>query len=161
MQAFVISRSFNAPRRTLWKAWTDPESIKQWWGPKGAKVRYSKIDLRPGGSNHYCLISPDGQEIWGRQVYSEINEPERLVFMNSFSDEKGGLSRHPLHLSWPLELRTTVTFSEQDGKTTVAVEWLPINASEEELKTFDTNRESMNQGWGGSFDQLETYLQEG
>jgi glutathione S-transferase len=107
------------------------------------------------------MISPDGLEMWGKQVYREIKEPERLVFVNSFSDEKGGITRHPLHISWPLELLTTVTFQEQGGKTTVTVEWLPIKPSEEEWKTFDTNRDSMNQGWGGSFEALAEYLARG
>ncbi len=158
MEAFVISRTFNAPRELVWKTWTEPEHIKHWWGPKGSKVSYSKMDLRPGGINHYCLVTTDGHEMWGRQIYREIIKPERLVFVNSFSDEKGGLTKHPLSPTWPLELLTTIIFTGQQGQTIVTVEWLPINATAEERKTFDAGRESMKQGWGGSLDQLEQYL---
>ena len=158
LQAFVISRTFDAPRERVWKSWTETEHIKHWLGPRGSTVNYSKVDLRPGGINHYCLATADGQEIWGKQVYREISRPERLVFVNSFSDEKGGLTRHPLSPTWPLELLTTVTLQEQQDKTIVTVEWLPINPSVAEAKTFDTGREGMKQGWGGSLDQLADYL---
>lgn len=157
MRPFLISRTFDAPRSTLWKAWTDPNIFNQWWGPKGAQVRQAKIELHPGGTNHYCMAF-DGSEMWGKQVYREIQEPERLVFVNSFSDENGGLTRHPMHSAWPLEIMTTVTFQDEGAKTTVKVEWLPIDPNEEEWKTFDENRASMQQGWGGSFDQLEEFL---
>lgn len=157
-EAFVISRTFNAPRDLVWKTWTEPEHIKHWWGPKGSTVRYAKMDFRLGGINHYCLVTSEGHEMWGKQIYREIMRPERLVFVNAFSDEKGGLTRHPLSPSWPLELLTTIIFREQQAKTTVTVEWRPINATEEERKTFDSSREGMKQGWSGSLDQLEQYL---
>src|SRR5450432_1916579 len=101
---FVISRVFNAPRDLLWKCFTEPERMKQWWGPKGYVVTVSKMDLRPGGTYHYGMKTPDGTPMWGRMVYREIVPPEKLVFINSFSDEKGGLTRHPMAPTWPLEM---------------------------------------------------------
>jgi uncharacterized protein YndB with AHSA1/START domain len=89
---FVISRVFDVSREMLWKCFTEPERMKQWWGPKGFTVMVSKMDLRPGGTYLYGMRSPDGQDMWGRMVYREIVPPERLVFINSFSDEKGGLT---------------------------------------------------------------------
>ena len=155
---FVISRVFDAPRELVWKAFTDPEHMKHWWGPKGFTVRAAKMDFRRGGSYHYCLRSPDGQDMWGKFVYREIAAPERLVFVNSFSDENGGLTRHPMSLTWPLEMLSTFTFTEQDGKTTFTIRWSPLNASDAELKTFEEGRKGMQQGWGGTLDQLEEYL---
>jgi uncharacterized protein YndB with AHSA1/START domain len=155
---FVISRVFDAPRELVWKAFTDPEHMKHWWGPKGFTVRAAKMDFRPGGSYHYCLRSPDGQDMWGKFVYREIAAPERLVFVNSFSDENGGLTRHPMSPTWPLEMLSTFTFTEQDGKTTFTIWWSPLNASDAELKTFEEGRKGMQQGWGGTLDQLEVYL---
>jgi uncharacterized protein YndB with AHSA1/START domain len=87
-----------------------------------------------------------------------VRKPERLVFVNSFSDENGSVTRHPMHADWPLEMLSTVTFVERDGKTTVTVRWSALNASEAEQATFDTNHDSMRQGWTGTFDTLETYL---
>ncbi len=155
---FVISRVLDAPRELVWKAFTDPEHMRNWWGPKGFTVLVQKMDFRPGGSYHYCMRSPDGHDMWGKFVYREIVAPERIVFVNSFSDEAGGLTRHPMAPTWPLEMLSTFTFAESGGKTMFTVRWRPINATEEERKTFDAGRQGMNQGWGGTLDQLEAYL---
>lgn len=159
MKPFQISRVFDAPRDKVWKAWTEAERLKQWWGPKGFTVTHCTIDLRPGGIMHYCLRMPDGNEMWGRFIYREIDAPKRLVFLNAFSDPKGGVTRHPWHASWPLEMLSTVTFDEQGGKTTVSVQWIPVDASTDlERKTFDEGRDSMKQGWTGTMDQFAGYL---
>lgn len=154
---FVISRVFNAPRELVWKTWTESDHM-QWWGPKGVTIHQAKIDLRPGGIFHYAMKTADGHEMWGRWVIREIAKPERLVFVNSFSDEAGGITRHPMSSHWPLEMFTTVALVEQDGQTMLTVLWLPVNATELERKTFDEGRESMKNGWGGSLDRLEDYL---
>ncbi len=155
---FVLTRVFDAPRELIWKAFTDPEHMKHWWGPKGFTVRITKMDFRPGGTYHYCMRSPDGRDMWGKFVYREIVAPERIVFINSFSDEKGGLTRHPMSPTWPLEMLSTFTFAENDGKTTFTIKWAPHNATETERKTFDDGRKGMQQGWGGTLDQLADYL---
>jgi uncharacterized protein YndB with AHSA1/START domain len=155
---FVISRVFDAPRELVWKAFTDPEHMKNWWGPKGFTVRFAKMDFRPGGTYHYCMTSPDGHDMWGKFVYREIVAPERIVLVNSFSDESGGLTRHLMSPTWPLEMLSTFTFSEHEGKTTFTIRWSPLNASETERKTFEDGRKGMQQGWGGTLDQLEAYL---
>jgi uncharacterized protein YndB with AHSA1/START domain len=158
MQPFVISRLFDAPRERVWQAWTEPERLKQWWGPKGFKVHTCKVDLRPGGTFLYGMKGPDGSDMWGKFVYREIQAPEKLVFVLSFSDPKGGVTRHPGMEDWPLQTLSAVEFSESGGKTKVTVSWLPHEASEAERKVFDQGRESMKQGWSGTFDQLAAYL---
>jgi len=156
---FVISRVYDAPRDLVWKCFTDPEHMKHWWGPKGFTVIASKMDLRPGGTYHYGMKAPDGSPMWGRFVYREIVPPEKLVFIDSFSDEQGGLSRHPMAPTWPIEMLSVFTFEElPGGKTRFTVRWSPYNATEEEQKTFDAGHDSMNQGWGGTMDQLGAYL---
>jgi len=157
IKPFIISRAFDAPRDLVWKAWTEADRLAKWTGPKGSTVKYSKMDLRPGGSFHYCLQYGE-LEMWGRAYYREIDAPEKLVYINTFSDEQGGITRHPLAPEWPAELLTTVTLTEHNGKTTVTVEWIPINATETEIKLFDAARDSMKAGWGGSFDVLAEYL---
>jgi uncharacterized protein YndB with AHSA1/START domain len=158
IREFLISRTFDAPREKVWKAFAEFERMKQWFSPKGFAVKTAKMDFRPGGTYHYCLRSADGTEMWGRAVYREITAPERLVWVNSFSDKHGGLGRHPMAPTWPLEMLTTVNLAEQGGKTTVTVRWQPLNPSEEERATFDAGHGSMKQGWTGTFDQLEEYL---
>jgi uncharacterized protein YndB with AHSA1/START domain len=104
------------------------------------------------------MRSPDGKDLWGKFTYREIVAPERLVFVVSFSDEKGGVTRHWLSPTWPLEVLNTVTFVEQGGKTTVRLSGSPINATTEERKTFEGGFQSMQQGFKGTLDQLDEYL---
>ena len=158
-QDFVITRIFDAPRDLVWKAFTDPQHMKQWWGPKGFTVIASKMDLRPGGTYHYGMKAPDGSAMWGKFVYREVVAPERMVFINSFSDEAGGITRHPMAPTWPLEMLSTFTFEEAPGgKTKLTIRWSPHNATDEERKTFDAGHDSMRQGWGGTLEQLTAYL---
>jgi uncharacterized protein YndB with AHSA1/START domain len=157
-QEFVISRDFHASRERVFKAWTDREELLKWFGPKGFKMTSATMDLRPGGTFHYCLQSPDGRRMWGKFVYREILAPERIVLVNSFSDARQGITRHPFSASWPLELLSTTTLSEKDGKTNVAIRWAPLNPTPEEQKAFDVSHDSMRQGWGGTLDQLDAYL---
>lgn len=156
---FAISRVFDAPRDVLWKCFTEPERMKQWWGPKGFTVIASDMDLRVGGTYHYGMKAPDGTPMWGLFIYREIVPREKLVFVNSFSDEKRGVTRHPMASTWPLRLLSTFTFEDAPGgKTKFTVRWQTLDATAEEQKTFDTMHDSMKQGWGGTMDNLETYL---
>src|SRR5262245_1054188 len=92
---FAYSRVFNAPRALVWWAWTEKEGLAQWWGPKGCTIRVARHDLRPGGMFHYEMQMPSGDSMWGRFTFREIAAPERLVFVNSFSDENAGITRAP------------------------------------------------------------------
>lgn len=155
---FAISNTLDAPRDLVWQVWTDRKHLKHWWGPKGFTVSFCKMDLRPGGMFHYCLKGPDGSDMWGKFIFRDIVKPNRLVFVSSFSDEKGGITRHPMSPDWPGEMLSTVTFDKQNDKTQVTVKWHPINATEAEKKVFDKGRTSMRQGWSGTFSQLSAYL---
>jgi uncharacterized protein YndB with AHSA1/START domain len=162
MTPFVISRVLDAPRERVWKAWTDAGELKKWWGPRGFKVHSCKVDLRPGGMFLYGMKAPDGSDVWGRFIYREIAAPEKLVFIVSFSDPQGGVTRHPMSPNWPQHILSSVEFEEQGPrKTKVSVTWLPHEASDAERKTFDEGRDSMKQGWGGTFDQFADYLKKG
>jgi uncharacterized protein YndB with AHSA1/START domain len=156
---FVTSRLFDAPREVLWKCFTDPERMREWWGPKGSTVVASNMDFRVGGTYHGAMRDPAGRVMWAKFVYREITPPQRLVWEHSFSDEAGGLTRHPLSPSWPLKLLTTVTFEEQPGgKTKLTLRWAPLDATAEEQKTFDAAHDGMTQGWSGTFERLTAYL---
>ena len=158
LQEFVITRVFDAPRDLVWKAFTEPERMKEWWGPKGVTITKSEMDLRPGGSYHYAMRTPDGNTMWGKFVYREITPPSRMVFVSSFSDEAGGVTRHPMAPTWPLEMLSIFSFEEEGGKTRFTVSWSPLNASEAERATFAAGHASMQQGWGGTLDKLAAYL---
>ena len=156
--AFILSRTFDAPRDVVFRAFTEPERMKHWWGPKGFTVIASTMDLRPGGTYHYGLKAPDGGAMWGKFVYREVATPERLVFVNAFSDENGGITRHPMSPTWPLEMLSTFGFTEEHGRTTFTVTWSPLDPSPEERATFDAAHDGMRQGWSGTMDQLAAYL---
>ena len=96
--------------------------------------------------------------MWGKFVYHDIQPPEKLVFVVSFSDETGGFTRHPMAPTWPLEVLNTITFEEKNGKTTLIMRGIPIRANEEEVTTFENNFPSMNQGFAGTLNQLDEYL---
>jgi uncharacterized protein YndB with AHSA1/START domain len=157
-QDFVISRTLDAPRDLVWNAWTQPEHLRQWWGPKDFKVVACDIDLRPGGVFHYGLQAPDGNTMWGKWTFREIKAPELMVVVVSFSDKDRGVTRHPMAPNWPLETLSRTTFEEQDGKTLMTLRWRAINATPEEIAMFDASHESMKGGFSGTFEQLTAYL---
>jgi len=157
-EEFVITREFDAPRDLVFAAWTEPERLAQWWGPKGFTVKVANVDLRPGGMFHYGMVAPDGSEMWGKFIYREITPPERMVFIVSFSDENGGTTRHPMAPTWPREMLNTVTLTEHGDKTTLTLRSSAYAATEEERATFKAGHSSMQGGFTGTFDQLAAYL---
>lgn len=160
-EELVITRVFNAPRDRVWKAWTEADRLEKWWGPKGCTLRVVKLDLRPGGMFHYAMEFQPGHPMYGRFIYREIMAPERLVFVTSFSDENGGITRPPfpqIRDTFPLEILNTVMFADAGGKTTLTLRGGPIEATEAEMQTYVGMFASMQQGFGGTFDQLDAYL---
>jgi uncharacterized protein YndB with AHSA1/START domain len=148
----------NAPRALVWKALTEPERLEHWWGPKGFTSKVHKLELRPGGIFLYSQRTPDGREMWGKWVYREIVAPERLVSVSSFTDEKGNSIPHPLIKNWPLEILGVSTFTERQGKTTMVVRMVPVNATESERKTFEDHLNWMEEGFDGTLEKLDKYL---
>jgi uncharacterized protein YndB with AHSA1/START domain len=157
---FVLTRVFDAPRSLLFKVWTEPEHLQQWFSPKGYAVISARMDLRPGGTYHYGMRMADGKEMWGKWIFKEIVPPERIVFVDTFSDSQGGLTRHPFAPDWPPKMMSTITFAEHEGRTTLTVRWAPHDATEIEQRKFDAGHDSMRMGWGGTMEQLTAHLAE-
>ena len=88
-ERMVITRMFDAPRELVWKAWTDPQYVMQWWGPKGFTAPVCKMDFHVGGKFLCCMRSPDGQEFWNAGEYHEIVPHEKIVSSMYFSDSEG------------------------------------------------------------------------
>ncbi|HEY8766111.1 MAG TPA: SRPBCC domain-containing protein [Dehalococcoidia bacterium] len=152
-QALVITRVFDAPRETVFKAWSDPERVKRWWGPKDFTTPVCKIDFRVGGRFLNCMRSPDGKDFWSTGVYREIVEPERIVCTDSFADAEGNVvpaSHYGMVGEFPIEMLVTVTFEDQEGKTKMTLRHAGMPAGE--------NRDGANQGWNESFDKLAEYV---
>lgn len=156
IKELTITRVFDAPREFVWKAWTEPERVKRWWGPKGFTSPVIKIDLRVGGEYLSCMRSPEGQDFWSKGIFREIVAPERLVMTNSFADKEGNTvpaSYYGMSGDWPLEMLVTVMFEEQEGKTKLTLKHSGIEGIS------DTDRDNMEQGWSQSFDKLAEYVE--
>ena len=108
----TINRSFDAPRRMVFKAWVDPKQMAQWFGPKSFDVPLCELDVRPGGTLNIHMRGPDGTIFPCGGTFHEIVEPERLVFTSPAIDQDGSIL---------IEALNTVTFTEKDGKTTMTL----------------------------------------
>jgi uncharacterized protein YndB with AHSA1/START domain len=120
----LITRMFNAPRKLVFKAWTDPDYLKHWYAPNGCTIEFFNFDLRPGGGFLSLLTNPAGHDCRCKSTFLEIKAPERLVFTIAFADEQGNLmtsEQAGVDADWPSETVVTVTFEEQDGKTKVTL----------------------------------------
>jgi len=149
----VIVRVFDAPRALVWKAWAEPARLKRWWGPRTFTTPVAKIDLRVGGAFLYCMRQADGKDIWGTGVYREIVQLKRLVYTDSFADEKGNVvpaTYYGMSRDFPLEMQVTVTFEDQDRKTKLTLHHVGIPAG--------PDRDGANQGWNESLDKLAETL---
>jgi uncharacterized protein YndB with AHSA1/START domain len=148
-----ITRLFGAPRELVWKAWTDPNHLMQWWGPKMFTAPVCRIDLRIGGTYLFCMRSAEGQDIWSTGVYREIVPLRRLVCTDSFADEQGTIvpaSRYGFTDEMPPEVMVTVTFEDLQDDTRLT------------LKHSGLPRGKMGEltglGWSESFDKLARAL---
>lgn len=150
----IISRVFDAPRELVWKAWTEPEHLMQWWGPEHFTSPKCTIDFRVGGRYHFCMRGPDGKDYWTTGEYLEIVEFERIVFSDFFSDEHANIlspAEYGMGGDWAETLLVTLTFEERDGKTyfTLRHEGCPQG----EMSGM------MVMGWNQSFDKMVAHLE--
>lgn len=151
---FKIVRIFNAPRELVFRAWTDPKYVMQWWGPENFTCPYCKIDFRVGGEFHYCMRAPNGDEYWNKGTYREIVVPEKIVSVMYFSDKGGNIlpsSHHFGTTDFPSEMVDTVTFEVHEKDKTKLT--LTRNHSEEIAK-----RHGEIIGWNQSLDRLAKAL---
>ncbi|MDN7246449.1 SRPBCC domain-containing protein [Planococcus shenhongbingii] len=144
----VMERFFMAPRELVFTMHTEPEHIKNWWGPVGWTTTTYQMDVRPGGIWHYCMRSADGEEAWGKSVYQEVAKPERLIYEDIFSDEKGNNAE-----GFPT-MKITVEFVEEGNGTRVVSRTL--FEKEEDLK--QVMDMGVVEGMTETFDRLEQYL---
>lgn len=150
----VIERIFDAPVDLVWQAWTDPEHVKRWWGPKDFTAPVIKIDFRVGGVYLFLMRSPDGQDYWSTGVFREIVPLKKIVYTDSFADEKGNVvsaAHYGMAEDFPLELLVTLTFEDAgDGKTRFILRHAGMPQGEDS--------EMAGLGWNQSLDKLAETL---
>lgn len=137
----LITRIIDAPRRLVFKAWTQPEHVARWWGPQGFTTTHCEMDIRVGGNYRFGMRSPQGTEYWKRGVFHEIQDPERIVFTFAWENPDGALQH---------ELLTTVTFDEQDGRTKLTLRQTGFESIE--------RRDDHVQGWTSTMQRFAEYL---
>jgi len=159
-QEFVITRVFDAPRELVFKAWTEPKHMAQWWGPRAMTTPVCEMDVRPGGAYRIVMRGPDGEEYPEKGIYREVVRPERLVMTmdcSEFPDEWQDMMK-PNREKWernPVgEMVTTVTFEERGGKTEVTVRMRFISAAIRDSMV----TKGMSVGWSESLDKLGELL---
>jgi len=156
----VFTRIINAPRTLVFKAWTDPKQMSEWWGPHTFTVPVCEMDVRPGGTYRIVMRSPEGVEYPLKGVYREIVEPERLVYTQDLAEvpaEWKDLLNEKLQKAgrkFVLEFLMTVKFEEQDGKTklTIRTRFDSVAVRDAMLKM------QMAEGWAESLERLEQHL---
>ncbi len=155
----VITRVLDAPRELVWKAWTDCELVKQWWGPKDFTSPSCRNDFRVGGKSLYAMQAPEGKEVWsGKTIWStgtyrEIVPMDRIVSTDSFADEKGNIvsaTNYGMNADFPLEMLLTVTFEDYEGKTKLTLQHVGFPS--------EADREGARSGWNESLDKLAEVL---
>ena len=137
----VISRVFDAPRSLVFKAWTKPEHLARWWGPKGFTLVACEIDVRPGGAWFRRMRSSEGTEYVKRGVYRQIVPPERLVF--TYVNEEADGSLGP-------ETVVTVTFEDFGEKTRLTLHHTGFDSI--------PSRDGHEGGWSSALERFGEHL---
>ena len=154
---FVLDREFDAPRDLVWRAWTDPQLLAQWYGPNVETVIH-QFDLEPEGVWLNEMKMQQGSS-YQKVVFKEVTEPEKLVWHHYSSvDADWNPAVSPMMPDWPQLLLTTVTFTEAAGKTLVRLSQVPLNASEAELACFAEMKDNMGGGWGQGYALIDELL---
>jgi uncharacterized protein YndB with AHSA1/START domain len=150
-QHFVATREFDAPPAEVFKAWTDPKHLAEWWGPRGFTNPTCEFEARRGGAIRIDMRAPDGTTYPMKGVVQEIVEPERLVFTSTAFEDEGGNPR--------MESTTTVTFADDNGQTKLALkdEIIKADGSPELIEAL----KGMPEGWSQSLDKLSEFLSRG
>jgi uncharacterized protein YndB with AHSA1/START domain len=124
MHQVEIDYTFNAPREKVFEAWTKKESLSEWFAPEGCTFKSKKLEIRQGGTFHYCISNPNVGDCWCIGVYNEIKVPEKIVYTIANADENGNkINPETIGMDpeWPGETLVSISFIEKDGKTIVTL----------------------------------------
>ncbi len=156
---FVLDRVFDAPAELVWKAWTDPELLAQWYGPNVETVIH-RFELEPEGVWLNEMKMEQGSS-YQKVVFKEVLAPEKLVWHHFSSvDEAWNPVANPMMPDWPALLLTTVTFNPMEGsKTSVRLSQVPLQATAEEIACFARMKDNMGGGWGAGYAIVDEQLQ--
>lgn len=158
LPTYVMDRTFDAPAALVWRGWTERDLLQRWYGPKVESIVHA-IDVRPGGLWLHEMRMK-GRSSFQKAEYREVAEPNRLIFLQSTTDESWNVVTNPMMPDWPRHLLTTVTFTEADGATEMRLTWVPHEATDAEIACFAGAMDRMGMGWGAGMDLLAALLGE-
>lgn len=146
----IITRVFAAPRELVWKVWTQPEHVAQWWGPRGFTTTVTQLDLRPGGKSRYVMHGPDGNDYPVEGVFREIVPMERIVTTDEFPED----FQAPPGVELPQGIVLTALFEDLGDQTKLTLRI--VHATPEDKKKHEAM--GVVGGWNSSFDCMDDYL---
>jgi len=160
VEASKIVREFNAPRQLVFDAWTQVKHLNNWMFPMpGCQCDFVSANIVDGGNSLHKVTMPDGNEMWLYTKYEEVVPPEKLVFLQYFSNESGDMLPMPHKTNWPKDMLATLHFEEiAASRTKLTFYWEPRNPTEEELRVFNSTRSDHSKGWGAGLEQLHNYI---
>jgi uncharacterized protein YndB with AHSA1/START domain len=151
----IITREFAAPRQLLWDAWTKPEHIAKWFGPKGFSTRVDELDFKAGGRSNYVMVDSNGGEYPAKGVFKDIVPIEKIVSsFEGFDDDF--VAAHP-EMDLPKENMVMTTLFEDLGQRTRLTLITSHSTVEEREKH---GKMGVVEGWNSSFDKLDEFLSE-
>jgi uncharacterized protein YndB with AHSA1/START domain len=153
---YKIERVFSGPVHLVWRAWTEPEILSQWYGP-GVETIIHKFDLVPGGSWLNEMKWGDKSDL-SKMVFQEIVPEARLVWLHTSTDADWNDITHPMMEDWPLKILTIVDFEAVGDQTTVTLTLRPVDATETEISCFLENAPGFKKGWGSGFALMDDIL---
>lgn len=156
-----IVREFNAPRQLVFDAWTQVKHLNNWMFPMpGCQCDFVSANIVDGGDSLHKITMPNGNEMWLLTKYEEVVSPERLVFLQYFSNEQGDVLPMPHMPNWPRHMLATLYFEAiEANRTKLTFLWEPRDATADELIAFEASRTDHQNGWGAGMDQLHTYIE--
>jgi uncharacterized protein YndB with AHSA1/START domain len=154
-----IVREFDAPKTLVFDAWTKVKHLNNWMFPmQGCSCEFVKADIKTGGSSLHKVTMPNGHVMWLFTKYEEVSSPNKLVFLQYFSNENGDIVEMQHIPNWPKDMLASLSFEEVAGKTTITFLWEPRNPTAEEITAFEATRSDHQKGWGAGMVQLDIYL---
>lgn len=140
-RVLTIQRTFNAPRKLVWEAWTAADHIAAWWGPKGINTRVSEHDFRPGGKWEYIMSGPDGSDFYSNGVFTEIEEFSKVVTSADF----GTVTK---------DVVMVILFEDEGDQTRLTLNVVHPTPEYREAQA----KMGFEHGWGAHLNSLENYL---
>lgn len=154
-----LAHEFDAPKQTVFNAFSTADALGQWWGPVECKNSVITLDFRTGGIFHFKM-EMQGHVSYGRFIFGAIQPYDLLEFTNAFADAEAQVVKAPFDIDLPMEIFYRLVFTEHNGKTRITLTGIPVNPSKSEADGFISIDADMHKGFAATFDKLAQYLAE-